>query len=121
MALLTEAQSAISIHAPREGGDVHRKRVDLLADISIHAPREGGDRRQSGLSGVGSHFNPRPPRGGRPIVAVRQLDELRISIHAPREGGDAPDAREEAEKAIFQSTPPARGATPRPATSAAAR
>ena len=88
MALLTEAQSAISTHAPREGGDVHRKRVDLLADISIHAPREGGDRRQSGLSGVGSHFNPRPPRGGRPIVAVRQLDELRISIHAPREGGD---------------------------------
>ena len=65
MALLTEAQSAISIHAPREGGDVHRKRVDLLADISIHAPREGGDRRQSGLSGVVSYFNPRPPRGGR--------------------------------------------------------
>ena len=56
--------------------------------ISIHAPREGGDPVDDDL-----HL----------------LDG--ISIHAPREGGDAPDAREEAEKAIFQSTPPARGAT----------
>ena len=38
------AQPWISIHAPREGGDVA---VDMPAggggDISIHAPREGGD------------------------------------------------------------------------------
>ncbi len=33
----------ISIHAPREGGDlVHQKQPHSLA-ISIHAPREGGD------------------------------------------------------------------------------
>ena len=68
------------------------------SNISIHAPREGGDRRQSGLSGVGSHFNPRPPRGGR-----LQLSPDGTAIR------------------LFQSTPPARGATPRPATSAAAR
>ena len=65
MALLTEAQSAISIHAPREGGDVHRKRVDLLADISIHAPREGGDGRRDDADADPGDFNPRPPRGGR--------------------------------------------------------
>ena len=33
----------ISIHAPREGGDVVRPRLSVTAQISIHAPREGGD------------------------------------------------------------------------------
>ena len=34
----------ISIHAPREGGDVTYRRYDDYASyISIHAPREGGD------------------------------------------------------------------------------
>ena len=37
-----------------------------------------------------------------------------ITIHAPREGGDpSNDSPEQAEK-LFQSTPPARGATSRP-------
>ena len=37
--------STISIHAPREGGDVGDKMLALTGDIiSIHAPREGGDR-----------------------------------------------------------------------------
>ncbi len=35
---------SISIHAPREGGDVVECTKDLTAKISIHAPREGGDR-----------------------------------------------------------------------------
>ena len=56
----------ISIHAPREGGDVFRRRRMYPATvISIHAPREGGD--------------------------MMRADEPRmadISIHAPREGGD---------------------------------
>ena len=36
--------SGISIHAPREGGDVNNplRDVDHIV-ISIHAPREGGD------------------------------------------------------------------------------
>ncbi len=33
----------ISIHAPREGGDVNSVSVAAEYDISIHAPREGGD------------------------------------------------------------------------------
>ena len=56
--------------------------------ISIHAPREGGD-------GLGDAQN---NRGG-------------ISIHAPREGGDGPSVIAGHAHKIFQSTPPARGAT----------
>ena len=34
----------ISIHAPREGGDIVDKLLsDMRKIISIHAPREGGD------------------------------------------------------------------------------
>ena len=58
----------ISIHAPREGGDLLKYWNDSLTIcISIHAPREGGD--------------------------FDDLEEAkgcsRISIHAPREGGDS--------------------------------
>ena len=56
--------------------------------ISIHAPREGGDVLQVAAVHLFKHFNPRPPRGGRPHV-FRPLPGLPvISIHAPREGGD---------------------------------
>ena len=33
----------ISIHAPREGGDIYPAFMMPLIPISIHAPREGGD------------------------------------------------------------------------------
>ena len=107
----TQAQlQAISIHAPREGGDsgVCRTRMDRL--ISIHAPREGGDASPYSAFARKTDFNPRPPRGGRrrcppalhltaifqstppargatviPMIPMAPLD---ISIHAPREGGD---------------------------------
>ena len=35
----------ISIHAPREGGDLEVNKMVKIKVISIHAPREGGDRR----------------------------------------------------------------------------
>ena len=35
--------SNISIHAPREGGDVVAAGLLVAINISIHAPREGGD------------------------------------------------------------------------------
>ena len=56
--------------------------------ISIHAPREGGDARW-------------------PFVCAAWA----ISIHAPREGGDVAYWNERWGVYIFQSTPPARGAT----------
>ena len=58
--------TAISIHAPREGGDFYMAALLTSLGISIHAPREGGDPEYGYVLG-GCHG---------------------ISIHAPREGGD---------------------------------
>ena len=64
-------------------------RRHLHLGISIHAPREGGD-------------FARELKGQRYIF---------ISIHAPREGGDLGVLGYAANSDLFQSTPPARGAT----------
>ena len=124
----------ISIHAPREGGDGISSRAQMssgqfqstppargatgplplphmLHRISIHAPREGGDVHDGPGGRMGQHFNPRPPRGGRrqELRGLRRMAD--ISIHAPREGGDVGLTRDQIKPALFQSTPPARGAT----------
>ena len=63
---------SISIHAPREGGDVFITKISILGLlISIHAPREGGDT----------------------ILKHSFCSAAPISIHAPREGGDSKDAQ----------------------------
>ena len=63
-ALLTSL--GISIHAPREGGDVCDFANSLkVSAISIHAPREGGDSVSCRTCSMPWDFNPRPPRGGR--------------------------------------------------------
>ena len=43
MVRLSMAASDISIHAPREGGDLFPPALLPGSAISIHAPREGGD------------------------------------------------------------------------------
>ena len=58
--------TGISIHAPREGGDLWARQNGMEIIISIHAPREGGDDRGQSTLLRQEHFNPRPPRGGRP-------------------------------------------------------
>ena len=80
--------NTISIHAPREGGDDDPFGIVNIVVISIHAPREGGDGKSAAYIYFLQNFNPRPPRGGR------------------RGGGIEDPARWK-----FQSTPPARGAT----------
>ena len=56
----------ISIHAPREGGDVTASALTQAGvGISIHAPREGGDTVRFLCLRPAGDFNPRPPRGGR--------------------------------------------------------
>ena len=67
---------------------MHHTSLLLQICISIHAPREGGD-----PSMVTSTF------------------AFSISIHAPREGGDFTASNKNAAESLFQSTPPARGAT----------
>ena len=61
----------ISIHAPREGGDVLDDADYDIWGISIHAPREGGDPGRRLRWRRARHFNPRPPRGGRLPDPVR--------------------------------------------------
>ena len=78
----------ISIHAPREGGDLRIGIGHRIQQISIHAPREGGDWQPAGRIRRRVHFNPRPPRGGRRSTSAGAMT-----------------------LSIFQSTPPARGAT----------
>ena len=149
--------SGISIHAPREGGDTakntnsttnqqfqstppargatsvvyshldsyHRfqstppaRGATLLGVwvglVSRHfnprPPRGGRPSIRAGDSGPG-YFNPRPPRGGRPIGLSPIIHTHDISIHAPREGGDPVNGIYPRFQYRFQSTPPARGAT----------
>ena len=131
----TAVRTAISIHAPREGSDrAVGYDFDGISAISIHAPREGSDNQCLPLQTQTHNFNPRSPRGERPTSFVlpyarfyfnprsprgerhdtalyRVLDHL-ISIHAPREGSDMRPMICRINSSQFQSTLPARGATP---------
>ena len=54
----------ISIHAPREGGDVGAVGVLRQIGISIHAPREGGDGELIPKSPFTQPFQSTPPARG---------------------------------------------------------
>lgn len=70
--LLRLKKTAISIHAPREGGRLPSEYPGSGAnDISIHAPARGAT------------------RGGLVSVVAQYV----ISIHAPARGGDSKDAQ----------------------------
>ena len=73
---------------PARGATSARVTDYLHRKISIHAPREGGDYHSGAADAHDIDFNPRPPRGGR---------LARNSIRSST--------------SLFQSTPPARGAT----------
>ncbi len=86
----------VSIHAPRTGRDVQASRPRLAhRPVSIHAPRTGRD--PDGLWSFST--------------------ETDVSIHAPRTGRDCGTTVATASVKEFQSTRPARGATPLPARS----
>ena len=86
---MKSSRTWISIHAPREGGDLNKViLVSQSTAISIHAPREGGD-----------------------TNIIKACPNITISIHAPREGGDRRSSSTAVTTSLFQSTPPARGAT----------
>ena len=79
--------------------------------ISIHAPREGGDVKRYTMSRRGLEFQSTPPARGATYAGGGAHRGIFISIHAPREGGDAPSKIWIKLRQLFQSTPPARGAT----------
>ena len=102
----------ISIHAPREGCDACPVTWSAAQRrISIHAPREGCDGRRPDRRPSSPDFNPRTPRGVRPLNHPHQGAVLDISIHAPREGCDQRGVDRRSTVIQFQSTHPARGAT----------
>ena len=105
-----EMDSTISIHAPREGGDIFIHRIFTQQLNFNPRPREGGDHLQNAHIIDQKDFNPRPPRGGR-LYDLLKNALADISIHAPREGGDYIILMFFRVISIFQSTPPARGAT----------
>ena len=78
----------ISIHAPREGGDLQNRNTDgSMFDFNPRPPR-GGRRQPAEADLYSAYFNPRPPRGGRLLQNFLKNFQNKISIHAPREGGD---------------------------------
>ena len=57
--------------------------------ISIHAPREGGDVNFGIEKKVYYYFNPRPPRGGRLPAAVPAQADVDFNPRPPRGGRQA--------------------------------
>ena len=80
------AREAISIHALRGEGDDVEMRSILQADISIHALRGEGDLNK--LIGIvpNSHFNPRPPWGGRRGAGCGKNSEKKLFQSTPSVG-----------------------------------
>ena len=74
---------------PARGATSDSQKIPLYSTISIHTPREGSDAESAGEPSADDDFNPHSPRGERHQIVRRR-------------GG----------RAGFQSTLPARGATP---------
>ena len=82
----------ISIHAPREGGDMGLATTSMAGTLfQSTPPARGATAAYAAGSVLQLYFNPRPPRGGRRGSGLIQAFLILISIHAPREGGDERD------------------------------
>ena len=103
----------ISIHAPREGGDDKERGVYVIGAIFQSTPPARGATCGAGRCGESAGISIHAPREGGDPHCKRQLGLVVISIHAPREGGDVKVLATVVSFIAFQSTPPARGATPR--------
>ncbi len=90
---------------------VSREKTISHENFNPRPPRGGRHGAYCGPTAT-AYFNPRPPRGGRRYRLYDGSGYQYISIHAPREGGDGRGVFCQYQKSAFQSTPPARGATP---------
>ena len=80
---------AISIHAAQEGCDFQLWLEKTGEVISIHAAQEGCDILIYVFNTFyGRNFNPRSPRGLRPMTLPDFRSRFIISIHAAQEGCD---------------------------------
>ena len=100
----------ISIHAPREGSDDSASSKVFSISISIHAPREGSDQITYFYSRVCRYFNPRSPRGERPFEGGQNEQGKEFQSTLPARGA-TPMESKNCRIESFQSTLPARGAT----------
>ena len=60
----------VSIHAPHAGRDWDSYDLDRLIEVSIHAPHAGRDHATQRHHPSGNGFNPRAPRGARPVILI---------------------------------------------------
>ena len=80
--------------------------------VSIRAPREGGDPRRRASRRAIRSFNPRPPRRGRPRSGRLEATSISFNPRPPRRGRPT-NLQTETTDEMFQSAPPAKGATRR--------
>ena len=71
-------------------------------------PARGGDNHTTPPGGEGRDFNPRPPRGGRPVLLDRVQVVFNFNPRPPARGATW-TPHPAAPRFTFQSTPPARG------------
>ena len=101
----------ISIHAPRTGSDVDLVTLDAEVQcISIHAPRTGSDHSCFAFNVASSNFNPRSPHGERRPALVLIFGCVKFQSTLPARGA-TPKKSSKRRNSLFQSTLPARGAT----------
>ena len=101
----------ISIHAPREGGDLDAQLVARVDVVFQSTPPARGATPYNSVTYAGMrHFNPRPPRGGRHYERHSQRHYPDFNPRPPRGGRPKGTDFSKISKK-FQSTPPARGAT----------
>ena len=85
----------------------------IIPAISIHALREEGDQAGRPYFRTGTHFYPRPPRGGRRSALRAVVPQDGISIHALREEGDKRRGAEQQNDRYFYPRPPRGGRLPK--------
>ncbi len=131
--IILSLEQAISIHAPRMGGDSCIESMGFLLSAFQSTPPAWGATRTLLVLPTGCGFQSTPPAWGATTSRKRSSSSCKISIHAPRMGGDCliggepPKAqhfnprpphggrpvltRKASSLSQFQSTPPAWGAT----------
>ena len=107
---LTEVRD-ISIHAPREGGDLGFPTMRVGNRTFQSTPPARGATAPCRQETLLSSFQSTPPARGATYIKATVEIPFPISIHAPCEGGDCERCGADIVSVRFQSTPPARGAT----------
>ena len=82
-----------------------------MAKFQSTPPARGATARTPAGSPRRLDFNPRPPRGGRPFCSISLTLSAHFNPRPPRVGRPLRLDPSDGDNMLFQSTPPARGAT----------